>query len=328
MRLTLTTQVEKLHLKEPFRLARGVVTEADILSVNVIDEQGIRGRGEALGVPYDGETVATMQAQLQAVAGQLGAGCPIGDLRSLLPRGGARNGLDCALWDLRAKTAGVRVWELLGSSDVGPVTTAVTLGIGDDEDFRRRAQGLRDMPVVKIKVDGARHLRLVEIARDECPDSRLVVDANQSWTRSLLDELAPAMAELGVELIEQPVPVGDDQSLHGYHGPVSLAADESCTDSRSVAGLADLYQYVNIKLDKCGGLSEALDLARVAQAAGLRLMVGNMGGTSLSMAPHFVLAQVCDYVDLDAPLLFQRDREHPMRYEGGTLFPPSALLWG
>jgi len=240
----------------------------------------------------------------------------------------ARNALDCALWDLRAKRSGLRAWEVAGVASVRPVCTAITLGIGSNEDFRHRVRAVTHMPIIKIKADRTRHLDLVSIAREEHPSARLIIDANQSWDRILLDELARPLKRLGVELIEQPLPRSLDEELAGYRGDVPLAADESCTDRASLAALSGLYQYVSIKLDKCGGLTEGLELAKTANLMGFGLMVGNMGGTSLSMAPHFILAQRCQYVDLDAPLIFKGDRSPPMKYEGAYLHPPERELWG
>lgn len=314
-------------MREPFKLARGVVTEIGQIVVELIDEQGRTGRGEAPGLPYEGETPASMSAQLARLPDPLSADLTPENVQRLLPRGGARNALDCALWDLLAKRSGKRAWELAGLTEVHPVTTGITLGIDDDEPFRRRVRAVRHMPIIKIKNDRSRNVDLVRIAREEHADALISVDANQSWDRELLDALTPQLRALGVRLIEQPVPVGADEQLRGYRG-IDLAADESCTDSASVDRLRDHYQFVSIKLDKCGGLTDGLAIARKARSMGLGLMVGNMGGTSLSTAAHFVIAQLCDYVDLDAPLIFRGDREHPLRYDGAVMQPPDRELWG
>ncbi len=314
-------------MREPFLIARGLIKELDTLVVELEDERGRRGRGEAMGLSYDGETVATIRAQLLAVADALPPTEGF-DLSSLLPPGGARNALDCAYWDLHAKQTGVPAWRSAGLERVAPVQTALTLGIGDAEDFRRRVRNASTMPILKIKCNRERHVDLVRIAREERPHARLIVDANQAWDRALLDELVGALADLRVELIEQPVPRGTDAQLKGYAGPIPLAADESCSDRASLKRLVGLYRFVSIKLDKCGGLTEGLAVANEASRLGFGLMVGNMGGTSLSMAPHFLIAQRCRYVDLDAPLIIHGDRDAAMVYEGSMLQPPSPELWG
>ena len=250
------------------------------------------------------------------------------DLLRLLPAGGARNALDCALWDLRAKESGVPVWIRAGLAAPRPVTTAFTLGLGDDATTRRKAREARHYPLLKLKVDAERPLEIVRSVRDEHPAARLIVDANQAWTRELLDDLLPGLRDLGVELVEQPLPRGDDAALDGLTPLLPLAADESCTDRASLSRLSGRYRYVNVKLDKCGGLTEALAMRGDARRLGLELMIGNMCGTSLAMAPAFLVAQSCRYVDLDGPLLQKLDRRHPIRFEAGRMQPPDRALWG
>ena len=325
MNLSVSATVDLLPLREPFTLARGTVTEIELLLVELRDEHGHIGhigRGEAPGLPYAGETGASMQAQI------LEPGVTPQRLLELLPPGGARNALDCALWDLRARQTGQRAWHLAGMADVQPVTTALTLGIAPEAEYRERVARHTHMPLLKLKANRERHVELVRIAREEHPTARLILDANQSLDRALLDQLTPELHALGVELIEQPVPVGSDEQLRGYGGAIPLAADESCTDRISLPALTGLYQFINIKLDKCGGLTEGLALAHEARQRGFGLMVGNMGGTSLSMAPHFLIAQQCAYVDLDAPLLFKWDREVAIEYAGAEMKLPEQGLWG
>jgi L-alanine-DL-glutamate epimerase-like enolase superfamily enzyme len=240
----------------------------------------------------------------------------------------ARNALDCALWDLRAKQSGVPVWQAAGLPALQPVTTAFTIGLGDEATTRRKARAARHFPLLKLKVDAQRHLDVVRWVREEHPGARLVVDANQGWSPALLRELLPALAAARVELVEQPLARGQDAALDGLQPLIPLAADESCTDRASLPALVGRYQFVNIKLDKCGGLTEALALAAEARRLGLGLMVGNMCGTSLAMAPAFLLAQSCTYVDLDGPLLQQQDRALPLQYDRGVIQPPSPALWG
>ncbi|WP_198937738.1 dipeptide epimerase [Pelomonas sp. KK5] len=328
MKLQIESRIERLPMREPFMLARGTVFEIEVLVVEVRDHEGHVGRGEAPGLPYMGETGTSMAEQIASVATQVEHDTTGEPLLKLLPAGGARNALDCALWDLRAKRERRRAWRLAGIAPWAPVRTAVTLGIGDDEDFRRRVLAHAHMPILKIKVNRDRHVDLVEIARELHPTARLIVDANQAWDRDLLDRLTPELHRLGVELVEQPVPRWGDEQLRGHRAPFALAADESCTDRHSLDRLQGLYSHVSIKLDKSGGLTEGLALASQARDLGFRLMVGNMGGTSLAMAPHFLIAQLCDYVDLDAPLLFTRDRESPLIYDGASIQPPETALWG
>jgi L-Ala-D/L-Glu epimerase len=323
-----TTAIERWQLIEAFATSRDSITDIPVLVVNLSDGDGRRGWAEAAGVDYDGETPASMATQVESVAGALHDGLSGDELLRLLPPGGARNALDCALWDLRAKQTGIAVWQAAGLRPPRPVTTVLTIGLGDEADTRRKARAARGYPILKLKVDAERHLDVVRIVREEHPDARLVVDANQAWSRGLLERLLPRMAELDVELIEQPVPRGADASLDGLRPPLPLAADESCSDRGSLPALVGRYRYVNIKLDKCGGLTEALAMVRDAARLGLGLMVGNMCGTSLAMAPAFLVAQSCRYVDLDGPLLQRLDRKPPIRFESGLMHVPERALWG
>ena len=328
MRLQLRLTEERWALREPFEIAGQVMHEVPLLQVQLRSPDGIVGWAEAAGIDYDGETLKSMRRQLESIATQLSTSTTGDDLMGWLPRGGARNALDCAWWDWRAKRAGVPVWALAGLERPQPLQTACTIGLGSLSDMRRRARELAAMPVIKVKVDGQRHLEALGAVRQEAPGARLLVDANQSWSRSLLERLLPDLAALGVELVEQPVPRDADATLEGLSSPIPLAADESCTDRLSLPALVNRYQVVNIKLDKCGGLTEALALARQARAMGMEVMVGNMCGTSLGMAPAFLVAQLARWVDLDGPLLQTTDRRARMRYEGGTVHPPEPALWG
>jgi L-alanine-DL-glutamate epimerase-like enolase superfamily enzyme len=229
---------------------------------------------------------------------------------------------------LQAKRSGVPAWISAGLQPMRPLLTACTIGLGSLCDIRRRARSLSSVPLIKVKVDGSRHVDWIRVVREEAPLARLVVDANQSWTRALIEDLMPELLALGVEFIEQPVMRGQDDALDGLRSPIPIVADESCTDRDSLQGLLNRYQGVNIKLDKCGGLTEALALARGAQALGLDVMVGNMCGTSLGMAPAFLVAQLARWVDLDGPLLQKEDRPDAMRYVQGAVEQPSPTLWG
>jgi L-alanine-DL-glutamate epimerase-like enolase superfamily enzyme len=320
--------LERWAMREPFEISRETINDQAVLMVCLDDGRGCRGYAEAAGVDYDGETPHSIAAQIAAVQGHLHDEITGQTLLELLPAGGARNALDCALWDLRAKQTGVPAWQAAGLAVLKPVMTDFTLGLGDEATTRRKARAARQYPLLKLKVDASRHLDVVRMVRQEHPGARLIVDANQSWSLALLKELLPQLHEAGVELIEQPLPRGDDAELDGLDSPVALAADESCSDRSSLAQLVGRYQYINIKLDKCGGLTEALALAAQASATGFGLMVGNMCGSSLAMAPAFLIAQKCRYVDLDGPLLQQIDRATPMVYNDALVQPPSAALWG
>jgi L-alanine-DL-glutamate epimerase-like enolase superfamily enzyme len=322
------TRVEHWEMIEPFEIAREVITAQPVLLLTLLDKQGNVGRAEAAGVDYDGETPESIAAQIKDVLAHLVDNITGDDLLKVLPAGGARNALDCALWDLRAKQTGVSARQSAGLPALKSVTTAFTIGLGDESTTRRKARDARAYPLLKLKVDAHRHLEIVRIAREEHPHARLVVDANQSWSLALLKNLLPQLVAAGVEMIEQPLPRGDDALLDGFHSPIPLAADESCTDRWSLGSMIGRYQFINIKLDKCGGLTEGLAMAADARRQGLGLMVGNMCGTSLAMAPAFLLAQHCQYVDLDGPLLQQLDRDMPMVYRLGVIQPPDPILWG
>ena len=309
-----------------FRIAYRVQTSAESIHV-VLREGALAGHGEALGVSYRGETVDSMIAQL-ATLGDIGSDISHAELLRRLPPGGARNALDCALWDIEAKRAGRRAWDLAGVHSVGPIVTAYTLGLDTPESMARTAVAVPEYILLKLKLDGGADFERVAAVRAVRPDVRLIVDANQSWKERHLRDLVPQLAALGVELIEQPLPAEGDNALADFKSPVPLCADESCQTRLSLPSLVGKYQYINIKLDKTGGLTEALALAREGATRGLKLMVGCMAGSSLSMAPAFVVGQLCTFVDLDGPLLSSRDVPHAIRYEGSRMHPPESGLWG
>jgi L-alanine-DL-glutamate epimerase-like enolase superfamily enzyme len=320
-----TLSTESWEMKVPFRITGYTFTAADLLHVT-ITANGITGSGEAAGIYYMGETGKTMLAQAQSVKAALERGAGREELRRLLPAGGARNAIDCALWDLEAKTTGKSIWQLTGIKP-GSTTSVNTIGIGTPEEMAKAARSL-DTAKIKVKLDGESPLERISAVRAARPDAEIVVDVNQGWTFEQLVELAPKFKELGVAMIEQPLPRGADEALEGYDPPLPLCADESCLNISEFEQAARRYQMINIKLDKTGGLTEALDLAHMAQAKGIGLMVGNMLGTSLAMAPGFVIAQLCRFVDLDGALFLKKDRQHPMSYAGGVVSPPSSELWG
>ena len=329
---------ESWDYKVPFRVSRGAETTLNVVVVTLHDADGHVGRGEAAGVDYDGETIPQLIDQIETVRASIESLCAVaphaagadrfGALARLLPAGGARNAVDCALWDLTAKQRGATVWEMARFANPRPLTTTVTLGIDSDEAVVAGARRYAKWPMLKVKVDGVRHLDAVRLVHAVCPGARLVVDPNQAWTCDLLNRLAPEMQSLGVVLIEQPVARGQDETLRAYSGKIRLAADESVADRAGLAAVKDLYQVVNVKLDKAGGLTEALALARDARAMGLQVMVGCMAGTSLAMAPGMVAGQLAEFVDLDGPLLHREDREHGIKYDLGLMQLPSAELWG
>jgi L-alanine-DL-glutamate epimerase-like enolase superfamily enzyme len=310
-----------------FRISYRTQTHSETVLVELEDD-GYRGRGEALGVSYHGETVDTMLEQLESVRRDLVGTLTLDDVQTLLPPGGARNALDCALWDLEAKRRGRRAWELDGLQSVHRLMTAYTLGLDTPESTARAAAAAGRYSILKLKLDGNGDVERVALVRKVRPDVELIVDANQAWNNSQLQETVPQLAKLGVRLIEQPLPLGKDTALAEFKSPIPLCADESCQTSDSISETVGKYDFINIKLDKTGGLTEALRLMRLAKQAGLKLMVGCMGGSSLSMAPAFVVGQWCDVIDLDGPLLAKSDVPEGIRYEGSCMFAPEARLWG
>jgi L-alanine-DL-glutamate epimerase-like enolase superfamily enzyme len=317
---------ESWPLAAPFRFAGHTIASSDVVAVTLTDG-AFRGQGEATGVIYLGETPDSICAQIAAVAGRLGDGLGRGELSAVLPSGGARNAIDCALWDLECKRAGSTIWELL---DLAPkqVLTCNTVGLDPVPAAPARAAALADYPLLKVKVDRDDPVGRVAAVRQARPDARLIIDANGSWDIATLAEVVGSLQALGVEMIEQPLPAGADSALADFGSPIPLCADESCLVAADVPALAGRYGLVNIKLDKCGGLTEALDIMQAARAAGLKTMVGNMIGTSLSMAPSLVVAQTCLYADLDGPLALVRDRAFGLEYEAGRVSIPQPRLWG
>lgn len=328
MRYTLTHEPRTWQLREPFAISRGVKSEAETLIVTLVDNKGRRGRGEASGVPYLAETTETMAAQIDAVRSPIEAGVTRAQLLSLLPAGGARCGVDSALWDLEAKSRGISVFELAAIAAPIAVTTVYSIGIRSPEAYEASARERSSYPVLKLKVGQDDPLSLIAAARRGAPDAKFIVDPNQAWTVKTLKKLAPALVELGVVLLEQPIPAGTEAELDGYRCPVSLCADELVQDIADLDKAKGRFEFVNIKLDKTGGLTEALHLADVARAAGFKLMVGCMGGSSLSMAPALVLAQQCAFVDLDGPLFLSSDWPDGLVYKDGQIQLPGAGFWG
>jgi L-alanine-DL-glutamate epimerase-like enolase superfamily enzyme len=322
-----SAHLENWELTEPFRIAGSEWRTSAGLVVQ-LSEGGHVGRGEAQGVFYMGETAQSIFEQVHAVASIISSGISRQDLQDLLPSGGARNAIDCALWDLECKRSGKTIWELTGI-DPKPVTTVFTIGLENtSEAMAAKAAAAVEAPILKIKLDGHRPYEKLAAIRAARPDAELVVDANQGWSFDLLRDVIPKCAALNLGMIEQPLARGGDEMLEGFESPITLAADESCLDTSELETAARRYSMINIKLDKTGGLTEALKLARSAKEKGCKLMVGNMVGTSLSMAPSFVIAQLCDFVDIDGPLLLKYDRSMGLEYNRGVVKGFDPRLWG
>jgi len=325
--MNLTVVDEKWPLLHPFAISRGVKTEAHVVVVELSGGE-FRGRGECVPYPRYGETVKDVVDQIRSLAADFKNDPDCADVQSMLPAGAARNAVDCALWDLKAKRAGKRVWDMLGQAQPLATVTAQTIGIESVSAMAAQAKNLSTAPLLKIKLGGDDVLPRVAAVRENAPKARLVIDPNEAWTVDELANYAPELAGLGVEMIEQPVPAGDDVGLLDYTSPVPVCADEACHSSADLDGLAGKYDMVNIKLDKTGGLTEALKLARRADDLGFSIMVGCMVGTSLAMAPAMVIADRARVVDLDGPLLLKNDRPDGLDFTGGLIHAPEARLWG
>lgn len=323
----LTARHESWPIRGSFTISRSSVTAVELVVVEV-EVQGRIGRGECRPYARYGEDVPGTLAAIEGVRPLIEAGGSRDALAAALPPGAARNALDCALWDLEAKLAGRPVWQLAGLPEPRPLTVSYTLSLDTPEAMAAAAAAVADRPILKLKLGGQGDVARVAAVRAAAPQARLIVDANEAWTLELYREAAPALAGLGVELIEQPFPAGRDAALDGLPRPVPLCADESCHDAATLPALAGRYDFANLKLDKTGGLTGALEAAMRAQELGLGLMVGCMLATSLAMAPALLLAQLGQWCDLDGPLLLLRDREPGLVYRGSTVEPPSPALWG
>ena len=322
---TVKFKTETWPLDTPLVITGHSMSALRTLLVELQDGQH-RGRGEAAGVYYTGETADSMLAQSESIRSELETGAGRLEFLELLPPGGARNAIDAALWDLEAKQTGKSIWELVGF-ELRETATVATVGIDSPERMAARASTLPSTKI-KIKVDGEDPLNQIAAVRAARPEVDLIIDVNQGWTYEQLVDIAPRLMALGVMMVEQPLPRGGDSKLAGYRCPIPLCADESCLDISELELAASRYDMINIKLDKVGGLTAGLDLAYRVREMGLRSMVGNMTGTSLAMAPGLVIAQLCDFVDLDGPILLARDREHPLLYEQGWVSGLTPALWG
>ncbi|MAU51719.1 MAG: dipeptide epimerase [Roseovarius sp.] len=321
--MEISTTQDVFRLAQVFTISRGSRTEARVLTVQVRDG-GLTGRGECVPYARYGETPESVAAQIEGLPGQFDRAA----LQELLPPGAARNAVDCALWDLAAKQAGRRVWELAGLPAPRPEITAYTLSLDSAQAMEAQAARHAHRPLLKIKLGTPDDMPRLEAVRRGAPKARIIVDANEGWSAEIYADLAPHLVRLGVALVEQPLPAGEDNALVGLDRPVPLCADESCHDRASLPALRGKYDLVNIKLDKTGGLTEALKLREAAEAEGYGIFVGCMVGSSLAMAPAVLLAQGAAFTDLDGPLLLAEDRAHALKYDAAGVHPPEAALWG
>lgn len=321
MQINVTRDV--FQLAQVFTISRGSRTEAAVLTVTLSDGDYV-GRGECVPYARYGETLETVSREILCLPSVFDRA----KLYDLLPAGAARNAVDCALWDLEAKRAGRRVWDLAGLAVPKPEITAYTLSLDTSAAMQTQAARHAFRPLLKIKLGTPDDMPRLEAVRAGAPDARIIVDANEGWSAEIYADLAPHLVRLGVQLVEQPLPAGEDDALIGMDRPVPVCADESCHDRTSLAGLKGKYDVVNIKLDKTGGMTEALALKQAALAESYGVMVGCMVGSSLAMAPAVLVAQGAAVVDLDGPLLLAEDRDNALTYDENGVHPPDAALWG
>ena len=323
----LEATIETFPIAGLFTISRGSKTEAEVITCT-ITENGVSGRGECVPYKRYGESLDGVLAEIRSVADMIGAGLTRNELQERMKPGAARNAVDCALWDLEAKTTGWRVSETIGATGRKPFVTAFTLSLGEPEAMAAEARKNADRPLLKIKLGTDNDEARLKAVRQAAPAARIIVDANEGWTEDNLAHHLAIAAEMGVALIEQPLPAGKDAALAGISRAVPVCADESVHATKDLASLRERYDAVNIKLDKTGGLTEALVMKAEAQRLGFSIMIGCMVGSSLAMAPAVLLAQDTDYADLDGPLLLARDRADGLRYEGSLVYPPEPRLWG
>ncbi len=324
---TLAVARESWPIRGAFTISRGSKTAAEVV-IAELTADGAVGRGECVPYPRYGETVEGVMAAIEGLHARLETGLDRAGLQGALPPGAARNALDCAFWDLEAKRTGRPAWLIAGLEAPGPLTTAYTLSLDSPETMGAAAAENAARPLLKLKLAGAGDLDRVAAVREGAPHARLIVDANEGWTAAEFEAFAPKLAELGVAMIEQPLPAADDAALATLDRPIPVCADESCHDTASLDGLVGRYDMINIKLDKTGGLTEALRLRAAARDRGFGIMVGCMIATSLAMAPASLVAQGAELVDLDGPLLLAEDRPDGLRFEGSRVDPPEPALWG
>ena len=324
--LLIEAREEIWPLKEVFRISRGSRTEAQVVVVTVSDRE-YAGRGECVPIARYNQSTESVIAQIESIKGEKSLDRQ--HVQKLLPAGAARNALDCALWDLEAKISGKRVWELANIPVVPEVVTTLTISLDTEAKMAAAAMANATAPILKLKLGGDDlDLARVKAVREAAPAARVLIDANESWSREHYEEIVPALKELGVALIEQPFPADADEVLETLDRPISVCADESCHTTADLSRLTNRYETINVKLDKTGGLTEALHLCERAREDGFKLLFGCMVCTSLGIAPARLLASTADYVDLDGPLLLASDREHPVPYKDGRIGIPPRQLWG
>ena len=316
-----------LPLERPFAITGHTFTNLEAVVVTLTKDGNV-GRGEGDGVYYLGETQQSMLQELEDVRSRVEAGITREELQEMMQAGGARNALDCALWDLEAKTSGERIWKLLGMQPK-TLNTVATVGMGTPSEMAQRALEFSNYPNLKIKLDNQDPIGRLEAIRKARPDAKLVIDVNQGWEYQELIDYLPELERLEVAMIEQPLRRAGDERLEELDSPIPIGADESCLTLEEYHEVKNRYQVINLKLDKSGGLTEALKIAQAAKKDGKQLMVGNMTGSSLSMAPAYVIGQFCSFVDIDGPLLLDKDIEHGLQYlDAGVVGLPTAELWG
>ena len=323
----LSARIERWPIAGSFTISRGAKTEA-VTVVAELSRAGLTGRGECVPYPRYGETAEATLNALRAMQEPVSRGLEGGALQASMPPGAARNALDCAFLDLEAKTSGQRVWNLLGRPAPEACVTAYTISLGSPEAMAAATEKAAHRRLLKIKLGGEDDGDRIAAVRKAAPDCELIVDANEAWSADNLERNLAACAAAGVTLVEQPLPAGHDEALARIQRPLKVCADESVHDRTSLDGLRERYDAVNIKLDKTGGLTEALAMADAAHALGFDIMVGCMVATSLSMAPAMLLTPQARFVDLDGPLLLARDRDGGLRYDGSLVYPPEPALWG
>ena len=323
----LDIQMNSFPIAGTFTIARGAKTQAEVITCTLMDE-GAEGRGECVPYRRYGETMESVLAQIEAARPLIEAGISRHDLLSAMPPGAARNAVDCALWDLEAKRTGQSVASRLGIADPKPLTTAYTISLGEPEVMAAQAREHAGRALLKVKVGTGDDESRIRAVRAAAPEAAIILDANEGWPEPVLERHLNIAAEAGVTLVEQPLPAGRDALLAEIRRPLPVCADESVHHTGDLASLADRYDAINIKLDKSGGLTEALAMKTEAERLGFAIMIGCMVGTSLAMAPAVLLAQNADFVDLDGPLLLARDREPGLRYTASLVFPPEGNLWG
>jgi L-alanine-DL-glutamate epimerase-like enolase superfamily enzyme len=324
---TLDARIERWPIAGSFTISRGAKTEA-VTVVAEVSRGGHIGRGECVPYPRYGETPEATLSAILSMREAVGRGLDNGALQAAMPPCAARNALDCALLDLKAKTSGRHVWNLLGRPAPRACTTAYTISLGSPKAMAAATAKAAHRPLLKIKLGGDGDGKRIAAVRKSAPESELIVDANEAWTSRNLERNLAACADVGVTLVEQPLPAGQDEALRHIKRRLAVCADESVHDRASLDGLRDRYDAVNIKLDKTGGLTEALAMAEAARAQGFEIMIGCMVATSLAMAPAMLLTSQARFVDLDGPLLLARDRDDGLRYDGSRIYPPNAALWG